>query len=256
MLEQAGFPVVGPAGHPRRLGPPARPARVPRRVARRAARPTARAAARRAGRRAARAARVRRGALRRRGRAAAGAGGVQALPVPGHAGARRPSASSSCIPPTGHTADGMAIWIAVARRARVRRLPLAGRDPDDLARAARSTPTSATLERPAARWSSSRRVVPGHGGPIAARARAGDPREDLRLPRRARARRRRSAAARGPPERRPARDPRANDRHAENGPTLEAVLGRSADHGERVAGGDRARPRRSAARRPCPPCAR
>ena len=69
-------------------------------------------------------------------------------------------------PTEGHTADGMAIWAPWARRARLRRLPVARRDPDALGDAARATPTSRRSSG-CARWSSEAEwVVPGHGAPI------------------------------------------------------------------------------------------
>ncbi len=124
LLEQARLPgAQRAAGHARRLGSPARAARVPRRSrwgARRAPRSGSRAAARRG---AAGAARVRRRALIERSRPLA-LGSLQALPVPGRCEIGEP-ASSSCTPPTGHTADGMAIGIPLGRRAGRRRLPVA-----------------------------------------------------------------------------------------------------------------------------------
>ena len=40
------------------------------------------------------------------------------------------SAELELHPADGHTVDGMAVWMPLGRRARLRRLPLAGRDPD------------------------------------------------------------------------------------------------------------------------------
>ena len=127
IAEQAGFSVVGAARHARRLGPPARPLRVPGGAAG-CGRDDRGAAGRRARRGAARAARLRRGVLRRAAAAAVAAGRAAAARAGLHRGRRR--GRSSCIRPTGHTADGMAIWVAVGARAGGRRLPVAGRDPD------------------------------------------------------------------------------------------------------------------------------
>ena len=101
------------AGDARRLGPPARPARVPGRGARRR-RDDGRAPDRRARRRGARAARVRRRSTTSSGRARSALGQLQALPVPGQARGRR-AASSSCIRPRATSPDGMAIWIPWAK---------------------------------------------------------------------------------------------------------------------------------------------
>ncbi len=75
--------------------------------------------------------------------------GAQALPVPGHCalGERE----LELHPADGHTVDGMALWVPWAVGARVRRLPLAGRDPLDLARAGRCPRT----RRPWTGWSHS-----------------------------------------------------------------------------------------------------
>ena len=168
------------ARHARRLGPPARAARLPRRGAR----------------------------LRRDDRGAADraspatpprelrafddehyverAAAAVARAGPGAAGARARSRSASdeleLHPADGHTADGMAIWVAVGARARLRRLPLAGRDPDAvrgrLARrlpARRSSACAPLVEQ-------ADHVVPGHGETLdGARAR-GDPARGPRVP--------------------------------------------------------------------------
>ncbi len=60
--------------------------------------------------------------------------GVQALPVPGKLALGPDKQELELYPADGHTADGIAIRIPWAERARRRRLPLAGGDPDDLAR--------------------------------------------------------------------------------------------------------------------------
>ena len=114
------------------------------------------------GRRPARAARVRRGALRR-ARAPLSLGQVQALPVPGHARAGRARArAASDRRPHRRRHGGLG---AVGARARLRRLPLAGRDPDALADGlARRLSRDARAPAPArdeAEW-----VVPGHGAAI------------------------------------------------------------------------------------------
>ena len=58
-------------------------------------------------------------------------GQVQALPVPGKLELGG-DAELELIPTEGHTADGMAVWAPFAGVLVVRRLRLAGRDPDDL----------------------------------------------------------------------------------------------------------------------------
>ena len=81
-------------------------------------------------------------------------------------------------PADGHTADGMAIWIPWAQRARVRRLPLAGRDPDALAGRLARAPTS-RRSTGSSRWSRpAAHVVPGHGAPLDAVRAAAILRED------------------------------------------------------------------------------
>ena len=81
-------------------------------------------------------------------------------------------------PADGHTADGMAIWIPWARVLVVRRLPLAGRDPE-LSPAARSTPTSRRSRGSSRSSSRPTYVVPGHGEPLDAERAAAILREDL-----------------------------------------------------------------------------
>ena len=127
LLEQARLPAARPARDARRLGPPARAARVPRQRARRR-RDDGRAAARAAGRRPARAARLRRAPLRRSGRRRWRSARSRRCRCP--ATAASATRELELHPADGHTADGMAVWIAWAARARLRRLPLAGRDPD------------------------------------------------------------------------------------------------------------------------------
>ena len=167
VLEQAGVPGRRAAGHARRLGPPARAAT--RSPARRSAcaETTAARLTRRARRRPARAARVRRGALRRAPGAAV-ARARRRCRCPATRGRRAPS--SSCTRPTGHTADGMAIWAPWAgcwsaattsrrsrsrwsRRARLaRRLPRdarrgCGRSSSRRRRSSRATARRSTGER-------------------------------------------------------------------------------------------------------------
>ena len=172
LLEQARLPAAErAAGHARRLGPPARPARLSRRGARAAPRapPSACAAAPGEAQRELRA--FDEELLIERPRPLA-LGSVQALPVPGRCdvGERE----LELHPAGGHTADGMAVVVAVGGRARRRRLPLAGRDPDAARRRlARRLPGHARA--PARRWSArAEHVVPGHGPVLdgAARARA------------------------------------------------------------------------------------
>ena len=134
VAEQAGFNVVGllvtHADWDHLLGRYAFP-EAPLGVAE----TTARAAARRARRRPARAARLRRGATTSSARRRSALPGPQALPVPGRCDLGEQELELHVT--EGHTADGMAIWIPWASVLVVRRLPLAGRDPDDLATAAR-----------------------------------------------------------------------------------------------------------------------
>ena len=107
LLEQAGFPRARAAGHPRRLGPPARPLRLPQAslgfgettAARLRAEP---GAAQRA------AARLRRGRVPGAPGAAV-AGQVQALPVPGTL--ELGDAELELHPADGHTTDGTAVWV-------------------------------------------------------------------------------------------------------------------------------------------------
>ena len=151
---------------------------------------------RRARGRPARAARLRRRALRR------ARGAAVARPGPGAAGARplrgRRRASSSCTRPTGHTADGMAIWVPWAQVLVVRRLPLAGRDPDALgdrlARRLRRDAAAAGAARRAGRRTSCRATARRWRAP----ARAGDPARGRRVPRGARRTRTLPLARRGP----------------------------------------------------------
>ena len=77
-------------------------------------------------------------------------GQVQALPVPGHVGVGEHELELH--PADGHTADGMAAVGAVGARARLRRLPVARRDPGALReRVARRLPGHAGAPAPAGR---------------------------------------------------------------------------------------------------------
>ena len=117
------------------------------------------AAARRAGRRAARAARLRRRALRRAAAAAVARPGRRRCRC--RATARSASRSSSCTPPTGTRPTGWRSGSPWARRARVRRLPLAGRDPVAVGeRIARVVPRDARPARAAGRGGRARRARP------------------------------------------------------------------------------------------------
>ena len=153
------------AGHPRRLGPPARPARVSRRPRSACAESDRRAPGRRAGRGPARAARLRRASTTwttaRRWR---------------WARSRRCRCPADCRSASGARPRARApprrrphrrrhgVLDPVVRRAGLRRLPLAGRDPHGSRRTARSTPTW-RRSRGSRRSSSARQhVVPGHGG--------------------------------------------------------------------------------------------
>ena len=132
VLEQAGFPVSGllatHADWDHLLGP----ARVSRRVARAAARATARPARGRAGRGPARAARRSTRSTTSSGRRPLALGGLQALPVPGGS-ALGPSTRARAAPRRRPHRRRRRRSGSLARVSRVRRLPLAGRDPDDLA---------------------------------------------------------------------------------------------------------------------------
>ena len=170
----------GPAGHARRLGPPARPPRVPRRGARLRGDDGGPAAPPSPAPRSASCATFDDEHYVERP-APLSLGQVQTLPVPGHLEVG--DAELELHPTEGHTADGMAIWIPWARRARLRRLPLAGRDPDDLREPARATPTSR-------RWggwsrSSSRRRTScrAMARVMEGAARGGDPARGRRVPR-------------------------------------------------------------------------
>ena len=82
------------------------------------------------------------------GRAAAVAGGLQSLPVPGKLALGPASQRARAAPGRRATRPtATAFLMPVARRAGVRRLPVAGRDPDGSPREARSTAYLATLER-------------------------------------------------------------------------------------------------------------
>ena len=83
----------------------------------------------------ARAARVRRRALRRPAAAPLALGSLQSLPVPGRLRARSgPSARARAAPDRRpHRRRRRAFWLPWCDGAGVRRLPVAGRDPDDLA---------------------------------------------------------------------------------------------------------------------------
>ena len=150
LLEQAGFPLSRAARDARRLGSPARAARVPGGVARRAPRRTA--------------ARLRAPSRAPRSASCATSTRRHYVDAPRAAGARLGSRRCRCPgacglgderelelhPADGHTADGMAIWIGWAARAGLRRLPLAGRDPD-ARRPARRLPGDARAARAAGR---------------------------------------------------------------------------------------------------------
>ena len=97
------------------------------------------------------------------------AGGAQSLPVPGHCGIGE--RELELHPADGHTVDGMAVVDPVGGRARVRRLPLAGRDPVDLRAAARRRAYLATLGRLEPLVEQAEHVVPGHGAVMDSRAR-------------------------------------------------------------------------------------
>ena len=127
------------AGHARRLGPPARPLRVPRRAARRRrSRPRCGCATSPAARSARCASSTRRTTSSARGRS--GCRSRRRCRCP--AAARSATQELELHAADGHTADGMAVWIPWAQRARVRRLPVAGRDPDALAGRLARAPTS------------------------------------------------------------------------------------------------------------------
>ena len=144
LIEQAGFPdAERAAGHARGLGSPARAARLPGPGAR-LRREHRRAAAGLAGRRPARAARVRRAASMIERPRPLMLGQVQALPVPGRCGIGE--LELELHPADGHTADGMAVWIPWAR-VLVAGDYLSPVESPEVARAARSRPICATLER-------------------------------------------------------------------------------------------------------------
>ena len=99
----------------------------------------------------------------------------------------------------------------VGARARVRRLPLAGRDPVAVARAARASAYLATLDRLEPLVEAAEHVVPGHGAPLDAGARGGDPARGPRRTSRALRATRTRAAARAA-DRRAEQDPRGERR--------------------------------------------
>ena len=202
LLEQVGWPCSRAAGDARRLGPPARAARVPGRRARRR-RDDGRAPDRRAGRRRARAARLRRRALRRAPARRSRSASSRRCRCP--ASSRSARASSSCTRPraTSPTAwRSGSPWAKVldlratsCRRWRSRCCP----------RAARARAYRATLERLRPLVEQADHVVPGHGAVLDGVRARGDPARGPRLPRDAR-------AAAGAAQRRAAPDPRREPR--------------------------------------------
>ncbi len=145
-------------------------------------------------------------------------GQVQALPVPGHCALG--DEELELHPAEGHTPDGMAVWIGWANGPRLRRLPLAGRDPVDLrGRLARRLPRDAAAPGAARRASRARRARPWRG--LGRHPRGGDPARRRRVPR-GPARRRATA---GPPLGGAAHDPRAQPcSHVISDATTRAVV--------------------------------
>ena len=202
------LPGVGAAGHARRLGPPARAAwRFPgRRSA--AARSTAARLPRELGRGPARAAASSTRSTTSRAARRCRSVGYQALPVPGKL-ALGPSSELELHPADGPHRRRHRVPGRLARRAGLRRLPVAGRDPDGSPREARSTPTWRRWSGCGARRSSAQTVVPGHGGPSRPSGRSRSSSEDAAYLDALAHEGARGAAARRPAHGRPARDPRA-----------------------------------------------
>ena len=247
VLEQASFPVSGllatHADWDHLLGPPGVPRGIAgmRRVDRRAPDLGPR-------RRPARAAAVRRGELRRGPRAALagglpGAAGTReardrsrpgARDAPGR-GPHRPTAPRSWRPWLGVLVCGD--YLSPVE------IPM-------ISQGGSLTAYRATLERLRELVGRAQTVVPGHGAPVAPGRALEILEQDAGLPGRAGARGRAGAAARGPAHGRPAGDPRAQRRAGVR------YSDARADHGERVAGGDRRADGDRQLGRPCPPCAR